>query len=314
MADPQGASGVAGAGKGIAGRMKFALHAVGCGSTARPEVLGEVARKAESLGFESVWIPEHLLVPLEMRTPYPYSADGKFPGGAAVALHDPFVALAYVAACTERIKLGTGVFVLPLRNAVAVAKAAASVDVLSNGRLLFGIGVGWLADEFEAVGMPFADRAARAREAIRLMRTLWSEETPSFSGRFHEVPACGFSPKPVQQPGPPIILGGESPAALRRAAALGDGWIGVSHSPDSVRPLLATLRGHLEAAGRDWSGFEITVGTAAGVRLDRDTVRAFADAGVHRLFAFSPGFVPRGRFASDLYPAMERFAAEHIAA
>lgn len=294
--------------------MKFALHAVGCGSTARPEVLAEVARAGEALGFESVWIPEHLIVPLAMRTPYPYSPDGKFPGGATVALHDPFVALAYVAACTSRIKLGTGVFVLPLRNAVAVAKAAASLDVLSNGRLLFGIGVGWFADEFDAVGMSFADRAARAREAIRLMRTLWREETPHFEGRFHHVPPSGFSPKPVQQPGPPLILGGESPAALRRAAALGDGWIGVSHSPESLAPLLATLRREIAAAGRDGAGFEITVGAAPGVRLDRDTVGAFADLGVHRLFAFAPGFVPRAKLASDLYPAMERFAADMIRA
>lgn len=292
--------------------MKFALHAVGCGSTARPEVLADVARTAESLGFESLWIPEHLIVPVALRTPYPYSADGAFPGGATVALHDPFVALAYVAACTERIRLATGIFVLPLRNAIAVAKAAASLDVLSNGRLLFGIGIGWLEEEFEIVGMPFADRAARAREAIRLMRTLWREGTPSFSGRYHQVPPCGFSPKPVQPAGPPLLLGGETPAALRRAAALGDGWVGVSHSPDSIQPLLATLRGHLDAAGRDPSTFEITVGAAAGVRLDRDTIRAFAAAGVHRLFAFSPGFVPRAKHASDLYPAMERFAAEHI--
>ena len=292
--------------------MKFALHAVGCGSTARPEVLAEVARKAEALGYESVWLPEHLIVPLEMHSPYPYSADGKFPGGANVALHDPFVALAYVAACTERIKLGTGVFVLPLRNTVAVAKAAASLDVLSNGRFLFGIGVGWFVDEFAAAGMSFPDRAARAREAIRLMRTLWREETPQFAGRFHTVPPSGFSPKPVQQPGPPIILGGESPAALRRAAALGDGWIGVAHTPDSLRPLLASLRQQLAAAGRASEPFEISVGTAPGVSLDRDTVRTFADLGVHRLFAFSPGFVPRAKLASDLYPAMERFAAEMI--
>jgi probable F420-dependent oxidoreductase len=292
--------------------MKFALHAVGCGSTARPDVLAEVARKAEALGYESVWLPEHLIVPLEMHSPYPYSADGTFPGGAHVALHDPFVALSYVAACTERIKLGTGVFVLPLRNTVAVAKAAASLDVLSNGRFLFGIGVGWFVDEFAAAGMPFADRAARAREAIRLMRTLWREETPQFAGRFHSVPPSGFSPKPVQPGGPPIILGGESPAALRRAAALGDGWIGVAHTPESLQPLLASLRRHLADAGRAGEPFEISVGTAPTLRLDRDAVRAFADLGVDRLFAFSPGFVPRARMASDLYPAMERFAAELI--
>jgi probable F420-dependent oxidoreductase len=289
--------------------MKFAVHAVGCGSTARPEVLATVARKAEELGFESLWIPEHLAVPVEMRSPYPYSADGKFPGGAGVALHDPFVALAYVAACTTRIKLGTGVFVLPLRNALAVAKAVASLDVLSNGRFLFGVGIGWCADEFEAVGMPFADRAARTREAIRMMKQLWSEATPAFEGRFHRFPPLGFSPKPVQQPHPPIIMGGESAAALKRAAALGDGWIGVEHTPESAAALIARLRAHADAAGRDLSGFEITVGPKPGLRIDAAAARAFADAGVHRLIVFSPGFVPRAKIESELFPVMERFAA-----
>ena len=162
--------------------MKFALHAVGCGSTVKPDALAQVAEKAEELGFESVWIPEHLAVPMTMRSPYPYSADGKFPGGAQVGLHDPFIALAFVAARTTRLKLGTGVYVLPLRNAIAVAKSVASLDVLSNGRFLFGVGVGWLEDEFDAVGMPFGDRAARTREALRMMRKLWSEDAPSFEG------------------------------------------------------------------------------------------------------------------------------------
>ena len=288
--------------------MKFALHAVGCGSTVRPETLAQVAQKAEALGFESVWIPEHLAVPVAMRSRYPYSADGTFPGGPQVALHDPFVALAFVAASTSRIKLGTGVFVLPLRNALAVAKAVASLDVLSNGRFLFGVGVGWLADEFEAVGMPFHDRAARAREAIRMMKRLWTEETPAFAGRFHRFAPLGFNPKPVQKPHPPIILGGESPAALKRAAELGDGWIGVAHTPDSVRPVLAALREHAARAGRDLSGFEISVGSAPGLAVDAAAVRAFADAGVHRLIVFSPGFVPRVRIEPELFPQMERFA------
>jgi probable F420-dependent oxidoreductase len=310
----RGAAGARGAAVLWRRAMKFALHAVGCGSTARPDVLADVARRAEALGFESLWVPEHLAVPLEMRTPYPYSADGGFPGGARVALHDPFVALSYVAACTTRIRLGTGVFVLPLRNALAVAKAVASLDLLSNGRFLFGVGIGWLAEEFAAVGMPFADRAARTREAIRLLRTLWTDDVPQFDGRFHQVPPIGFSPRPAQPGGPPIILGGESPAALRRAAALGDGWIGVAHTPDSVRPVVASLHAQLAERGRDPGQYEITVGTASGVRLDADSVRAFADAGVHRLFAFSPGFVPRARLASDLYPAMEEFAATLIEA
>jgi probable F420-dependent oxidoreductase len=294
--------------------MKFALHAVGCGSTAHPEMLAQVARKAEELAFESVWIPEHLVVPMAMRTAYPYAADGKFPGGARVALHDPFVALAFVAACTSRLRLGTGVFVLPLRNTVAVAKAVASLDVLSNGRLLFGVGVGWLEEEFEAVGMPFQDRAARTREAIRVMKRLWADDAPSFAGRFHNFAPLGFNPKPIQRPHPPIILGGESRAALKRAGEIGDGWIGVAHTPETVQPLISTVREHAARAGRDPDGLEITVGPAPGVTLDRDAVRAFAKAGVHRLIAFSPGFVPRARIESDLFPLLERFAATVIAA
>jgi probable F420-dependent oxidoreductase len=293
--------------------MKFALQAVGCGSTARPEPLALVAEKAEALGFESVWVPEHLAVPMTMRTPYPYAADGQFPGGAQVALHDPFVALAFVAARTTRIKLGTGVFVLPLRNALAVAKAVASLDVLSNGRFLFGVGIGWLEDEFEAVGMPFHNRAARTREALRMMKRLWGEDAPAFDGAFHHFAPLGFNPKPVQQPHPPILLGGESPAALRRAAQLGDGWIGIAHTPETVRPILATLREHGARAGRDLSGFEITVAPAPGVTVDAAAVRAYADAGVHRLIVFTPGFVPRARIEPELFPRMERFAEAVIA-
>jgi len=296
--------------------MKFALHAVGCGSTVKPDALAQVAEKAEELGFESVWIPEHLAVPMTMRSPYPYSADGKFPGGAQVGLHDPFIALAFVAARTTRLKLGTGVYVLPLRNAIAVAKSVASLDVLSNGRFLFGVGVGWLEDEFEAVGMSFGDRAARTREALRMMRKLWSEDAPSFEGKFHRFPALGFNPKPVQQPHPPILLGGESPAALRRAAEIGDGWIGVAHTPETVRRILTALREHAARAGRSLDNFEITVAPTPGLTIDRDAVRAFADAGVHRLIVFSPGFVPRARIEPDLFPRMQRFAetvmAEHI--
>ena len=293
--------------------MKFALHGVGSGSTVKPEPLLQVAQKAETLGYESLWIPEHLAVPVTMKTPYPYSADGRFPGGPTVALHDPFVALAFVASATKRIKLGTGVFVLPLRNALAVAKAVASLDVLSNGRLLFGVGIGWLEEEFDAVGMSFKDRAPRTREAIRMMKLLWTEETPHFEGRFHHFAPLGFSPKPVQKPHPPIIFGGESEPALKRAAQLGDGWYGAGHGPEGVRSKVARLRELMGQAGRDFSRMEITVGLAPGVTLDLDTVRRFEDVGVHRLIAFAPGFVPRSRFESELFPAMERFADEVMA-
>ncbi|MGE0826607.1 MAG: LLM class F420-dependent oxidoreductase [Candidatus Binatia bacterium] len=293
--------------------MKFALSGVGSGSTARPELLTQVAQKAEALGFESVWIPEHLAVPVTITSRYPYSADGKFPGGPGAALHDPFVALSFVAACTKTIKLGTGVFVLPLRNPLAAAKAAASVDVLSQGRLLFGIGIGWCEDEFNAVGMSFKDRAARTRETITMMKALWTDETPQFSGRFHSFAPVGFNPKPVQKPHPPIIFGGESRPALKRVAELGDGWFGFRYTPDSLKPQLGLLKELTDKAGRQFSQLEITIAPENGAHLTVDTVKRFADAGVHRLMTFAPGFVPRAKFDSELYPQMEKFANEVMA-
>jgi probable F420-dependent oxidoreductase len=293
--------------------MRFALGAVGTGSTVRPEWLAQVVQKAEGLGFESAWVPEHLVVPIDMRTPYPYAADGKFPGGALAGIHDPLLALAFLAGCTQRIKLGTGVYVLPLRNPLAVARAVASLDVLSNGRFLFGVGIGWLEEEFTAVGMSFKDRAARTREWVAIMKTLWTQETPQFTGRFHSFPPVGFNPKPVQKPHPPIIFGGESRPALKRAAELADGWYGTRFTPERIRPTLALLKELTEAAGRDFTRFEITSGIEPGQPLTLDTVRRFAEAGVHRLMVFAPGFVPRARFATDLYPQMERFAEEIIA-
>jgi probable F420-dependent oxidoreductase len=293
--------------------MKFALTGVGTGSTARPEVLVQVTQKAEELGYESVWIPEHLAVPVTMASRYPYSADGQFPGGPTANLHDPFVALAFVAAHTRTLKLGTGVFVLPLRNPLAVAKAVASLDVLSQGRVLFGIGIGWLEEEFQAVGMPFRDRAARTREWVNMLRTLWTEETPHFQGQFHSFPPVGFHPKPLQQPHPPMLFGGESRPALKRAAELGDGWYGVDHMPESARALLDTLREYLEEAGRSFDRFEITLGLPPELPRTLDTVKQFTDLGVDRLVVFAPGFVPRARFATELFPHMERFAEEVIA-
>ncbi len=293
--------------------MKFALMGVGSGSTARPDILVQVAQKGEELGFESAWIPEHLAVPVEMKARYPGSADGKFPGGSGVALHDPFVALSFVAAQTTTLKLGTGVFVLPLRNTISVAKAVASLDVLSRGRVIFGIGVGWCEEEFDAVGMPFKNRAGRTREAVSVMRALWTEETPQFAGTHHRFQPVGFNPKPVQKPHPPVVFGGDSRAALKRTAELADGWCGLRYTPDSVRPYLATLKELTEQAGRDFAQLEITVGLDPSVELRLDTVKRFEDAGVHRLFAFSPGWIRRSRFDTDLYPSMERFANQVMA-
>jgi alkanesulfonate monooxygenase SsuD/methylene tetrahydromethanopterin reductase-like flavin-dependent oxidoreductase (luciferase family) len=161
--------------------------------------------------------------------------------------------------------------------------------------------------------MPWEKRAARAREWVRMLKTLWTDPEPSFAGEFHSFPALGFNPKPVQKPHPPLIFGGESKPALRRAAELGDGWYGTAYTPESVRQPLGLLKQYAEAAGRDFGRLEITVGVHRGQPPDRETVQRYAEAGVHRLMVFAPGFVPRARYDQDLLPALERFANELIA-
>ncbi len=161
--------------------------------------------------------------------------------------------------------------------------------------------------------MSFKDRAARTREAIAMMKTLWTEETPQFSGKFHSFPPLGFSPKPVQKPHPPIIFGGESRPALKRVAELGDGWFGFRYTPESIKPQLALLKELTEKAGRDFSRLEITIAPQPGLELTLDIVKQFADAGVHRLMTFAPGFIPRSKFDTELYPKMEKFSEEVIA-
>jgi probable F420-dependent oxidoreductase len=248
----------------------------------RPEQMTPVAQRAEALGFESVWVAEHLVFPTQIRSRYPYSAEGVPPINPATPLLDPLLVLMQVAARTERIRLGTNVYILPLRHPLAVARMALTLDVLSAGRLSFGIGIGWLEEEFQAAGVDFATRAGRTRESVRALRALWTESEPAFTGRYVSFPAVKFEPKPVQKPHPPIIFGGESEPALRRAAALGDGWYGVGHTPASAGQQVARLRALLDAAGRAAVPFEMTVSHGGG-ELTAEDVARYAEVGVHRV-------------------------------
>ncbi len=247
-----------------------------------PEQLAPVAQRAEGLGFESVWVAEHLVFPTQIRSRYPYAAEGVPPINPATPLLDPLLALMQVAALTERIRLGTNVYILPLRHPIAVARMVTTLDVLSRGRVSFGVGLGWLEEEFDAVGVDFATRAGRTREAIRALRALWTEETPSFAGRYIAFPPVRFEPKPVQRPHPPILVGGESEAALRRAAALGDGWYGVGHTPESAAARVGRLRALLAEHGRAAQPFDLTVSHGGG-DLTADDVRRYQDAGITRV-------------------------------
>ena len=246
--------------------MKFGVSLQNRGVGATPENLALVARKAEELGFDSAFVGDHVVIPESFVSDYPYSATGEFTGAASGEWLDQLVTLTYVAAVTERIRLGTGVLILPHRNAVVTAKMLSTMDVLSKGRLIVGVGVGWLREEFEALGLPpFAERGAVGNEYLRAFKELWTQENPSFEGKYCSFSGIKFEPKPVQKPHPPIWVGGESGPALRRAARLGDAWHPIGSNPrfplvtaEEMGRSVARLRRYAERAGRDAS----TIGVA----------------------------------------------------
>jgi probable F420-dependent oxidoreductase len=268
----------------------------------RPEQMPSLALRAEQLGFESVWVPEHLVLPVQIESRYPYAADGVAPIRSDAPHLDPMILLTCIAAATSTIRLGTNIYILPLRHPISTARIAMSVDVISGGRLTLGVGVGWLEEEFRAVDVDFASRGARTRECVRALKALWTQPEPEFHGKHFSFGPVKFEPKPLQKPHPPIVFGGETDAALKRAAALGDGWYGVGHSPETAATQVKKLRTSLADAQRADATFEITVSPASGT-LDRDEVARYAAAGVHRVVVLP---WRRGREAED---ALERLAA-----
>jgi probable F420-dependent oxidoreductase len=208
-----------------------------------------MARAADELGFDSVWTGDHVVLPVEVRSRYPYNRTGEYPNDSLVAF-DALIALGVAAGCTERVQLGTSVLIVPIRNPLLLAKMLASLDVLSAGRVILGAGAGWLEEEFEALAAPdFAARGAVLEEWIAIMRACWAEDTPSFDGRHYRFDAVNFRPRPARPI--PILVGGHSPAALRRAGRIGDGWFGTALPVDELRATIAEIREHARAAGRD---------------------------------------------------------------
>lgn len=264
--------------------------------------VAELARRAEELGFDSFWLPEHPVIPVQTTSRYGGTADGSIPPFMA-DLADPFIGLAMASAGTTRIRLGTAVCLAPEHNPLVQAKQIAALDYHSGGRFVFGVGAGWLREETEIMGGDFEHRWTQTREAIEVMKALWTEDEAEYHGRYYDFPALKVFPKPAQKPHPPIFLGGAARNVFRRVVAYADGWMPVRATPGDVQSARATLDELARTAGRDPGEITICVSGAAG----RDEIRQMADAGATmatvRLSTSAPGAA---------LPALERLAAEAL--
>lgn len=263
--------------------MEIGLFAPLGNGNATSEILRTLGREAEDRGFESIWVAEHVVLFDEYESKYPYSPDGKFPGGGDTGLLEPLTALTYLAAVTDRIRLGTSVCLVPQRNPVYTAKQVVDLDNLSGGRVDFGVGIGWLEEEFNALNTPFAKRGKRTDEYLQVMQSLWTNEVSSFKGDTYDLPPCRMYPKPIQSPHPPLHIGGESDAALRRAARFGQGWFTWNRPPGELAEPLVKLDELLAAAGRQrGDGFQLTV-CPYFTPVDATAIEAYREHGVDRL-------------------------------
>lgn len=241
-----------------------------------PEQIVDVACIAEECGFDGVMTADHALYPRELRTPYPYSPDGRAPLDADSPYPDVWGLMTAIAARTTRLKMTCGVYVLPLRHPIEVAKMSATLAMISNGRFLFGAGSGWMKEEFDVMGVDFASRGRRMDECIAILRGLWSGDWFEFHGEFFDFPAITLKPPP---PAPvPLLMGGAAPRALRRAAQVADGWIGTGNHPDEVPAVLAKLQGMRAEAGRADDPFFTLVGLSAPA--DLGTLKRLRDLGM----------------------------------
>jgi probable F420-dependent oxidoreductase len=282
--------------------MKFGILFANVGPYVQPEMAASLGQIAEEHGFESIWTVEHVVVPAGYESQYPYSPTGRMPGPEESPIPDPLIWLTWVGAATTTLRLATGILILPQRNPVILAKELATLDVLSGGRVELGVGVGWLREEFDALGVPFEERGARTDEYIEALRCLWQDDEPCFVGRYARFDRAKCYPKPPQGR-IPIHVGGHTTAAARRAGRLGDGFVPGRSTDDDLVPLLETMRAAAVDAGRDPDAIEVTAGGA----MDLDGVRRFADLGVDRVV-----LPPLGWDLDTLREQLGRFAENVI--
>ena len=244
--------------------MKIGVFVFSTDESIRPAVL---ARAVEERGFESLWLPEHAHVPTSRETPYPLSADGTLPR-EYTRIYDPFVALSMAAAVTSTIKLGTGICLVSQREPIKLAKAVASLDRLSDGRFLFGIGAGWLREEMEALGTDFETRWKLTADRVAAMKACWTQDETQYVGDYAQIPPTSVYPKPVQKPHPPIFIGAASRWARQRVAEWADGWMPNYTKPEFLQKGIADLKARVSAAGRDPASVSVTVFGAPVQALD----------------------------------------------
>jgi probable F420-dependent oxidoreductase len=260
--------------------LEFGVHLPHVGPFASPEAIAGVARKAEELGYHSIWVSDHIITPRKMESPYP---GGRYPIQPEWPFLEPVATLLYAAAVTQRVRLGTSVIVITQRNPVLLAKQLATLDVLSGGRLIFGAGAGWMKEEFAALNAPFASRGPRMAEFLEVIRRCWTEDDPSFHGRFYDLEDVGVYPKPVQKPHPPVWVGGWVDGALRRVARYGDAWHAAG-LPEWLGDRYAKIKEYAREYGRDPESIAFTLrGEGIGRGEPTETIRhlrAYKDIGV----------------------------------
>ena len=262
--------------------MKFGIVPINLGEFTDPQVVIPFVQKAERLGYESVWTAEHVIIPKHYDSVYPYNPSGKVPFRPDAAIIDPLVALTFIAAATSRLRLGTGVNILPQTNPLYLAKWASSIDHLSQGRLMLGLGIGWLQEEFAAIGVPFAQRGKRSDEYLAALKAVWSGQEVDFQGEFVRWQGFQMRPAPVQAGGVPLVIGGVSAPAIRRTVRHGNGWYVIGKDLDEYRAHMRALDDECRRQGRNRAELEITAYWDY-YRQGADSLSAYQELGVDRL-------------------------------
>jgi len=283
--------------------MKIGIFATFMSPQCTPQFIVDFGRRAESAGLDSIWMGEHVVLFDRTEFPYPGSRDGKLPVPEGAGMLDSVATFGFLASVTKTIRFGTGIALISQRNPLYTAKEFTTLDWLSGGRIDFGIGVGWCKEEVLASGYSWEDRGARSDEFLEMVTRLWTHPVASYQGKHFQLADCRPNPKPVQKPHPPILVGGHSAAALRRAARYGSGWYGFAIGPEQTAPVLQLLDKALAAEGRSRDGFEVVI--TPPYRVSDDMLRSFADLGVDRVVPQLGSQKPEA--VSDKLKELERF-------